>query len=131
MSLPQRKTYPKRSAPPKRRRATPRRSGRVRDEVYLDWIHGEMCRVARQSCSSEECDGPIEADHAGRRPMGRKADDSTCIPLCRKHHRERHAMSGYWFRDFDRDDMRRWLDDAIAETHDDYARWKTALDVPF
>ena len=34
------------------------------------------------------CAGPVEADHAGRRGRGRKADDDTVIPLCVRHHRE-------------------------------------------
>jgi hypothetical protein len=49
-----------------------------------------MLWVKRQPCLMRGvwgcCSGPVEADHAGRRGVGRKAHDSTCIPLCRYHH---------------------------------------------
>jgi hypothetical protein len=40
-------------------------------DAYMDW---------------KRCAGDIEADHAGPRALGRKAHDSTCIPICTKHH---------------------------------------------
>lgn len=57
----------------------------------------------------------MEADHAGRRPVGQKCDDTEAIPLCTQHHADRHAFSGP-FRSFDRDVMREWLDARIEET---------------
>jgi hypothetical protein len=61
------------------------------------------------------CEGPIEADHAGRRGKGQKADDTTCIPLCKLAHAQRHAAAGE-FRHLGYGYMRAWLDDRIAET---------------
>jgi hypothetical protein len=61
------------------------------------------------------CDGPMEADHAGARPLGRKASDTTCIPLCRLAHRQRTDFSGP-FRSWDKDRMRDWLATKIEET---------------
>ena len=115
---------PKRKTPLKRKRSKPRRSERQRDFVFLAWVHTQECRVARQAASAFDCDGPIEADHAGKRPMGRKADDDTCIPLCRGHHVGRHAVRGMWFEGFTRAEMRQWLDDAIAETREDFTKRK-------
>jgi hypothetical protein len=61
------------------------------------------------------CDGPVEADHAGgiagdRRGTGRKAPDSTCIPLCKLHHSSRFPHA--WLKD----KRRAWLDAAIEYT---------------
>lgn len=120
---------------PKRR--APRRSGRERDRAYLLKVKGLPCIlaprlrvVATESWQDQRkatmltsflcgvlttCEGPIEADHAGRRPLGRKCSDHEAIPLCRKHHRERTDAAGY-FRGWIASLMRVWLDLAIAST---------------
>lgn len=66
------------------------------------------------------CSGPVEADHAGDRGLGQKADDSTCIPLCRGHHRERTDHAGT-FRPLTRDELRAWRAAAIERTQ---AAWR-------
>jgi hypothetical protein len=66
-----------------------------------------------------ECIGPVEADHAGTRPIGRKADDRSCIPLCNHHHRQRGDFAGP-FRSWDKARMRQWLDECIKATLDAY-----------
>lgn len=73
------------------------------------------------------CDGPIEADHAGDRPLGIKAHDRTCIPLCRKHHRDRTDYRGY-FSDLSGEQMRAWCNTAIEMTQN-LARWH-GVEVP-
>lgn len=107
----------KRSAPPRRRtrvkprRSSPRRSARVRDRDYL-------LRVRALPCCARElggCEGPIEADHAGRRPMGRKCSDDEAIPICQLHHRQRTDFSGP-FKAWDGASMREWLDECIRWT---------------
>jgi hypothetical protein len=60
-----------------------------------------------------KCSGPIEADHAGRRGLSRKADDRTCIAICRLHHRQRTDFSGP-FKTWDQAQMRTFLEDAIT-----------------
>lgn len=100
-----------RSTPLPRRRATPRRSDRQRDRAYLLRVKGLPCLLDGTGC----CWGSIEADHAGPRPYGRKADDSTAIPLCTQHHRERTDYSGF-FAGFTAVEMRVWCDRAIEET---------------
>lgn len=64
------------------------------------------------------CEGHVQADHAGVRGLGQKADDSTCIPLCRKHHRERTDYAETFY-DWDGADMRVWCDWAIEKTRAD------------
>lgn len=66
-----------------------------------------MAWVRRQPCIVRElppdpnritpCSGHVEADHLGARAVGRKADDRTCAPLCRQHHRERTDHHGAFF----------------------------------
>ena len=78
----------------RRRRETVRRSGRVRDTAFLAWVHTQRCMAAELLGPGHVCEGPIEADHAGARPLGRKADDATSIPLCLRAHRERTDFAG-------------------------------------
>lgn len=61
------------------------------------------------------CEGRVHADHAGVRPFGWKADDTTCIPVCQKHHGERTDYRGT-FKDWDAAMMRAFNDWAIDAT---------------
>lgn len=99
------------------RRATERRSGRVRDKAFLAFVHTMPC--AARAVPGHRCQGPIEADHMGERPAGRKANDDTCAALCSLGHRERTDFSGP-FKSWTRAQMRAWLDEQIAETHAAY-----------
>lgn len=99
-----------------RRRTKPRRSDRVRDPEFLAWVHTLPCAARALS----PCYGPIEADHQGWRPFGRKADDVTAVPLCLLHHRQRTDFSGP-FRAWSREDMRIWLRANVEETQ---AAWE-------
>lgn len=77
-----------------------------------------MSFVKTLPCAAFElgtCWGRIEADHAGRRGIGQKADDRTCIPLCTKHHRERTGFCGD-FKGWTQEQMRAWLIERIAVT---------------
>ncbi len=74
------------------RRAKPRRSGRALDPGYLEFVRGLPCCAPLNE--DDPCWGPIDPHHAGPHPMGRKADDDTCIPLCRKHHGDVDAFAG-------------------------------------
>lgn len=85
----------------------PRYGGRL----YLAWIHTQPCCAV--GLPGHACGGRIEADHAGERPLGRKADDDTCIAICSQGHRERTDHSGP-FKHWSRDEMRAWLDGQIA-----------------
>lgn len=112
-------------SPLKRRRAKPRRSKRMRDVEHLLLVkqlpccRPVVCRGGelrkQQTDEWERCEGPIEADHAGRRPLGRKCSDDETIPLCRRHHRDRTDLRGV-FAGFDAWCMRQWLDRQIALT---------------
>lgn len=93
------------------KRAKPRRSGRVMDWSYLQAVRELPCLL--QDVGG--CIGATEADHAGERPLGRKASDDTAIPLCRLHHWARTDYSGPFYG-LDARGMRLVLVTAIAET---------------
>ncbi len=57
--------------------------GRERHTDYMLWVKRQPCLMRGVW---GRCEGPIEADHAGRRGLSHKAHDATCIPLCRYHH---------------------------------------------
>jgi hypothetical protein len=78
----------------------------------MQWVRKMPC-AAR--AVDPHCDGHVQADHAGRRGVGRKADDRTCIPLCEKHHTQRASFHGV-FRTWTQAGMRLWLDAVVAHT---------------
>jgi hypothetical protein len=97
--------------------ATSKYRARDRDVSYMLWIKQQVCCARGLS----GCDGAIEADHAGRRGVGRKADDRTCISLCTLHHVQRGSFSGP-FRTWNQAMMRVWLESHIRVYQDKYER---------
>lgn len=87
----------KRGPPPRNKRpGKPRRSSRVLDEPYLDWLRKLPCwscfRPIYEVCDSSWWeDGCSEAAHIGRsgdaRGMSQKYGDDTAIPLCANCHK--------------------------------------------
>ena len=117
----------KRSAPMKRgkplargsrlraRRPTKRRSERVEDRGLLAAVHGLPCSA--RHLPGARCHGPIEADHAGDRPYGRRSHDTEVIPLCRQCHADRtsaSSVSGGPFAAMTPAERRTWCEDQIA-----------------
>lgn len=100
------------------RRKTPLRSfsrtkkyaTRERDKDYMAFVH--WCKCALLDATGV-CQGPLEADHAGKKTAAfHKADDTTCIPLCRRHHRARTDIRGF-FKGWGANQMRVWLNEKI------------------
>lgn len=86
--------------------------------------------VKQQPCAARHlgpCDGVIEADHAGRRGIGQKADDRTCIPLCTRHHRARTDWTGV-FKTWTQTTMRAWLELEIARAQEAYVLYGGPVD---
>ncbi len=98
-----------RSTPLKKRRATPRRSARVRDAAYMDWIRQQPCALGRRYRHK----GTVHAHHAGPRGFGQKASDDTTIPLCAHHHTAWHDL-GWPFRGWSHDERVEWVASTIA-----------------
>lgn len=108
---------PKAKGKPPAKRKTQRRSERRRSRSYLYAVRGlPFCMVGWDGDKGPTpCGGIIEADHAGVRPVGRKADDDTAIPMCTSHHRERTDYAGT-FDGYTAAEMRQFCDDAIFYT---------------
>lgn len=81
---------------------------------------GDAARAAKHKTTP--CNGIIEADHQGERGIGQKADDSTCVPMCRLHHHERHNPAAGTFREFNRTEARAWRARAIEITQANYRK---------
>lgn len=74
-----------------RKRTKPRRSSRVHDPAYLDWIRGKDCVCCLMYRYNRVAVVPAltvsEAAHVGERGLGQKSSDRESLPLCVEHHR--------------------------------------------
>lgn len=97
----------------------PRRlKGPGSDPAYLAAVRALPCCAVKAFSDVCDCLGPIDPHHAGNRPgVGMKAADDTCIPMCRRHHREVETLTGS-FRHWDKAYRRLWYDARIAETRE-------------
>ena len=58
---------------------------------YLKFVRSQPCAMA----GNGPCSGEMHAHHPqGGKGMGTRNHDSRAIPLCAKHHTERHSLSG-------------------------------------
>lgn len=131
------------------KRSPMRRSGRkskykrrARDVDFMLWVKKQPCAVrammrprtparvvslpaaigtAHDTVVALLCYGRVQADHAGRRGIGQKADDKTCIPLCEKHHAARNDFTGM-FKTWDQAMMRTWLAKQVEETQAEFRK---------
>lgn len=60
------------------------------DANYTAWLHGQRC------CINVSCAGPIEVHHRTGAGLALRAHDHEGMPLCKKHHRERHGSKGHF-----------------------------------
>jgi len=112
---------------------------RDRDFDFMGWVRRQPCvcrtlpppdfirdlalrLAAPEIARSTTCSGHMEADHAGVRGLGQKASDTTCIPLCSAHHKQRTDHNGA-FRNLTRDEARAWRAAAIDHTQAAWAAW--------
>lgn len=98
----------------RRGKGTSRYAQRERDIDYMLRVKELQCLLAGLD-GAGPCSSVVEADHAGERGMGQKAPDDTCIPLCSRHHVDRHAFTGF-FRDREKEWHRDWRARAIEKT---------------
>lgn len=104
-------------------------SQRERNFEFMGWVKQQPCVVTvigplqysiensygiKQRVETP-CFGLVEADHQGARGLSHKADDTTCVPMCRDHHNERTDHRGS-FRPLTRDEARLWRAAAIEHT---------------
>lgn len=70
------------------------RQPRIRDERHLQYIRSLPCCICGDDTSTEAAhirSGSINHGKANT-GMAEKPNDSWCVPLCGKHHREQHAF---------------------------------------
>ncbi len=87
---------------------------RERQVDYMLWVKTLPC-VARDIDPAFPCAGVVEADHAGRRGLGRKCSDVETIAICTEHHRQRGDFAGA-FKSWNKDRMRGWLEACVLLT---------------
>ena len=90
----------------------------MKDPAYLSWVRRQPCYV----CGST----PSEAHHRTGAGMGRKASDHDTMPLCTRHHREFHDLSGH-FRGWRKMRIREWQADAVTVTAANYTLHDTGV----
>lgn len=66
------------------------------------------------------CEGPIEAHHRTGAGLALKAPDDEAMPLCQKHHKERHDGTGVFFR-LTKSERRTWEAEMVARYQALYA----------
>jgi hypothetical protein len=94
------------------RRTKPRR-GPIRDKAFKRLIRSLPCLLFRWP-GAGNCRGRVDPDHLGHdgeiKSTGQQADDTTCVPMCRAHHRQRTDHSGFFadWSDEQREHWRRW-----------------------
>lgn len=102
----------------KQRRATPRRSGRVRDPAFMAWVRRQLCAVRVDQPDPNRitpCSGRMEADHQGEHPYGRKSNDNETVPMCHGHHGDRTNDTGP-FKNLTPEERLAWRERQIART---------------
>jgi hypothetical protein len=92
-----------------------------RDPVFVSLVHRLPCCALE--LPGHVCSGPLEAHHAGPRSNGasEKADDDTCIPMCKRSHTSLHAAARMpdgvaFFRTCGGPGLRAWEDRHIEAT---------------
>lgn len=78
------------------------------DRGHLDYVKTLPCRVP--GCARWPCD----PNHTGPRAAGRRSHDHLAIPLCREHHADWTAHSGF-FKGWDREERYAWAMLQVAE----------------
>jgi hypothetical protein len=91
----------------------------------LAWV-----RTLRCLCRGhvDTCSPVVEAHHAGRRGMGRRAHDDTAVPVCSRHHADFHANAGA-FKGWSKAQLRAWAEAAIAATQAGWVQQQRLQDV--
>lgn len=99
------------------RRKKPRR-GPIRDKEYKALIRSLPCLLSREPRAGD-CAGRVDPDHLGKpgevKRAGQQADDTTCVPMCRKHHDDRTNHTGL-FADRSDEEREHWRVWALGKT---------------
>ena len=68
---------------------------RIRDEKHLQYIRSLPCCICGDDTTTEAAHIRSGSINHGKLSTGmaEKPNDSWCVPLCGKHHREQHTMN--------------------------------------
>lgn len=111
----------------KPRRETARRSTRIVDTDYLNFLRGSVCAVAQKLLHGRDCAGVTEPDHERHGVGGgRRADDERAYPICSKHHGEIHALNGF-AKGWRKEQLRAFRVEQIDLAHRAYAAYLACL----
>lgn len=100
-------------------RVASKHRNRIRDFTYMAWVKTQSCLLNGRG----HCVLPIEADHAGER-VGYRAPDSTCIPLCHRHHYQRTNNTGF-FAEMSKAERLQWRFEAVTKTRRAFEAWNS------
>lgn len=89
-----------RRTPIAKKRAKPRRVSVLRDPAYRAWLRERVCVACRSEFRHAEPETfpaarllrIIDPAHTENNGRSSKGPDSSCIPLCRTHHRQQHNI---------------------------------------
>jgi len=106
---PLRARTPLRRSKPLRQRSPKRRRPSQGDCERMAWIRSLPCCAPMPHL----CRGRIDPHHAGVKPgLGMKAPDDTCIPMCRRSHRDFEDHAGQ-FKGWSPERRREWQDGQV------------------
>lgn len=81
---------------PPRSNAKKGRDGRLRSAAHRKFVGQHLCILWER----KDCAGPVDCCHARdvapRGHGGGKPDDTYCVAMCRKHHRESEKRESTW-----------------------------------
>ncbi len=91
---------PKPTKPIRARKKDPkaRRWAKLRDPAYQGWIRRHDCILYVPGIDAHGCTDQTECAHVRARSTG-APDRGNCVPLCRKHHRQQHAIGMQSFQE--------------------------------
>lgn len=85
-----------------------------KDPERLEWIRGLPCELRGNGC-----EGRIDPHHRTGAGLALRAPDDNAFPLCRKHHRERHDLRGY-FEGWEKARVKLWELERVEKYQDMY-----------
>lgn len=104
------------------RRAETRRSSRIEDPAYLDFLRRQPCAIAMLIGHERDCCETVDPEHERQGVgMSQTASDRRAWPCCRLHHKARHAQNGNgFFAGFDKQQLRTFIECRITDANAAY-----------
>ncbi len=78
------------------------------DPAYLAFVRAQPCAVGH-------CHPGGVPHHTGPKGLSQRSHDHDAIPMCDQHHKERHALSGF-FKGWKKAHLKAWETDWVELT---------------